>query len=185
MNIILELEKSKKEYDYFVVEYEAKLSENIFHSINYCLNSFYDFFIKKGFIVEKKELYCEALSVNYKFNFKPKYDYKKEPRKMRLIQIQRTEININKKTEFILAILNDAPLPKGDFIRLLTNPTKGMSEDEKELREKLSSIEYFKEYISTKENSDYWVFQAVNETEKQVLGDEKNIFKHFDKMIAF
>ncbi len=183
MDIKTELERAKNEYNYYSIEYENKIYENIIFSIKYCLDIFSDFFESKGFIIETDDLVCNASNVDMQFHFKPKYDYKSNPKQVRIIEIQKENFKSNEKIEYLIGIFSDAPLPEPDFNNFLKNPTKGMSNDEILLLEKQKDIKYFKEFISETELAQYWVYQASNVSEKQDLGYEREILNHFKKML--
>ena len=179
----IELDKIEAELNYYRVEYETKLYENIIFSINHCLNIFIDYLKKNEFIIETEGLFCKATSPDTQFNFKPRYDYRKDPRKVRIIDIQRIDFGLDKKADYQIGIFSDEPLPQGDWSRLSKNPTKGMSADEIKLLEMQKSLKYFKEFISKDESDKYWVFQAGNLTEEKDFGYEKDIRNHYKKMI--
>lgn len=184
MNIKKELERAEKEYNYLKIDYENKIYENIVFSIKYSLDIFCDYLKRNGFIIETDELVCKATNVDMQFSFKPKYDYKKNPKQVRLIEIKKNNLKLNIKTEYQIGIFSDAPLPEADFSRLFKNPTKGMSNDEILLLEKQKSIKYFKEYVLETELAKYWVYQAGNVSEKIDFGYEKEILNHYKKMIT-
>ena len=184
MSIKKELEQAEKEYNYYKIDYENKIYENIIFSIKYSLDIFSNFFKKNGFIIETNELVCKATNVDVQFIFKPKYDYKENPKQVRIIEIKKNNLKLNKKTEYQIAIFSNAPLPETDFSRLLKNPTEGMNSDEISLLEKQKSIKYLKEYVLETELAKYWVYQAENVSEKIDFGYEKDILKHYNKMIT-
>lgn len=181
MNV--KLKQAEKEYNYYKIDYEKKLYENIFNSIKYCLNSFCEILKGNGFIIETNDLICEATNIDMHFSFKPKYDYKKDPKQVRIIEIIKDNKKQNERTEYQIGIFSDAPLPEGDLSRLFKNPTEGMSNDEIALLEKQKSIKFFKEYILEKELAKYWVYQAANVSEKIEFGYERDILKHYEKII--
>ena len=183
MDIKKELERAEKEYNYYKTDYESKIYENIVFSIKYTLNIFCDYLKRKGFIIKTDELVCKATNVDMQFSFKPKYDYKKNPKQVRIIEISKNNLKLNIMTEYQIGIFSDAPLPEPDFSRLLKNPTEGMSNDEILLLEKQKSIKYFKEYVLETELAKYWVYQAENLSEKKDFGYEKDILNHYKKMI--
>ncbi len=183
MNVDLKLKEVEKEYAYYKIDYERKMYENIVDSIKYCLNIFCELLTRKGYVIETNDLVCKGLSVDIQLSFKPKYDYKKNPRQVRIIEIIKEDMKQNKRIEYNIGIFSDAPLPKGNLNRLFTNPTKGMSNKEIELLEKQKSIKYFKEYILEKELAKYWVYQALNVSGKQEFGYEKDILKHYERIV--
>ena len=182
MDIKKELEIAEKEYDYYKIDYENKIYENIVFSIKYALNIFCDYLKGKEFIINTDGLVCKATNVDMQFSAKPKYDYKKNPKQVRIIVISKKDLKLNIMSEYQIGIFSNAPLPEPDFSRLLTNPTEGMSNDEILLLEKQKSIKYFKEYVLETELPKYWVYQAENLSEKKDLGYEENILDHYKKM---
>ena len=118
MNVKLALKEAEKEYEYYKIDYEKKIYENIVVSINYCLNSFCEILNRKGYIVETDGLVCKGTNIDIQLSFKPKYDYKKNPKQVRIIEIIKDDMKLNKRTVYNIGIFTDAPLPEGDLSRL-------------------------------------------------------------------
>lgn len=177
------LEKLKEELNYYKVDYETKMSENKFKSIKHCIDIFYEFCKSKGYIVEYKDLICTARSIDFEIKISPQFDYNKEPRQARRIQIEKNDFLNKERTEFIIGVFNNAPLPEPNLNRLLQNPYKNMSIDEIELLEKQKDLKYYKEYISETETLENIEYNAVNLTKEIELGIEKDIRKFYEMIV--
>jgi hypothetical protein len=183
METNIKLEKLTEELNYYKVDYESKMSENKITSIKYCIDEFSRFVKQKGFILENKDLVCIARSLDFEIKIFPQFDYKKEPRQGKGIKIEKIEFSNNKKTEFLIGIYNNTPLPTPDLKRIFENPYKNMSIEEIEILEKEKDLKYYKEYISDIETREHTEYSAVNLTTGTELGLEKEIQKFYERIV--
>jgi hypothetical protein len=176
-------DKLDEELNYWKVDYETKLTENKIHSIKSCIDTFSDFLKSKDFIIQYNDLVCLASSVDCEIKIYPQFDYKKEPRQARRVKITKRDFVNKKKTEFLIGIFNNTPLPEPDLKRLLENPYKGLSTADIELLEKKKNLKYYKEYISEPETNESTEYNAVNLTTQRDLGIGKNILKFLEMIL--